>query len=49
VDDVVIRDAREDELDIVASLVVDAYAEYAATMAPDASSSPSAATDWWAR
>jgi GNAT superfamily N-acetyltransferase len=36
VEDVAIRDAREDELDIVASLVVDAYAEYAATMAPDA-------------
>jgi GNAT superfamily N-acetyltransferase len=36
VDDLVIRTAEEDELDIVASLVVDAYAEYAATMAPDA-------------
>lgn len=31
-----IRDARDDELDIVASLIVDAYAEYAARMAPDA-------------
>lgn len=35
-DDVVIRPARDDELDIVASLTVDAYAEYAARMAPDA-------------
>jgi GNAT superfamily N-acetyltransferase len=31
-----IRAAREDEWDIVASLTVDAYAEYAAAMAPDA-------------
>jgi len=35
-DDVVIRPARDEELDIVASLLVDAYAEYAAAMAPDA-------------
>ncbi|HEY8341112.1 MAG TPA: GNAT family N-acetyltransferase [Egibacteraceae bacterium] len=34
-----IRDARDDELDIVASLSVDAYAEYAARMSPDAWSS----------
>ncbi len=33
---VVIRSARDDELDIVASLTVDAYAEYAAAMSPDA-------------
>lgn len=33
---VVIRFARDDELDIVASLTVDAYAEYAAAMSPDA-------------
>lgn len=32
----VIREARDDELDIVASLIVDAYAEYAARMSPDA-------------
>ena len=31
-----IRPAREDELDAVASLIVDAYAEYAAHMSPDA-------------
>jgi GNAT superfamily N-acetyltransferase len=35
-EDLVIRAARSDELDIVASLTVDAYAEYAARMAPDA-------------
>ncbi len=35
-DAVEIRSARDDELDIVASLTVDAYAEYAAAMAPDA-------------
>jgi len=34
-----IRQARDDELDIVASLTVDAYAEYAARMSPDAWSS----------
>jgi GNAT superfamily N-acetyltransferase len=34
--DVHIRLARDDELDIVASLIVDAYAEYAAAMSPDA-------------
>lgn len=34
--DVSIRHARDDELDIVASLIVDAYGEYAATMSPDA-------------
>lgn len=34
--DLVIRPARDDELDIVASLTVDAYAEYAASMSPDA-------------
>ncbi len=34
-----IRHAREDELDIVASLAVDAYAEYAERMSPDAWSS----------
>lgn len=33
---VVIRPARDDELDIIASLTVDAYAEYAAAMSPDA-------------
>ncbi len=33
---VTIRHARDDELDVVASLIVDAYAEYAATMSPDA-------------
>lgn len=31
-----IRPARDDELDIVASLAVDAYAEYAEHMSPDA-------------
>lgn len=31
-----IREARDDELDTVASLLVDAYAEYAARMSPDA-------------
>lgn len=31
-----IREARDDELDIVASLIVDAFAEYAARMSPDA-------------
>jgi predicted N-acetyltransferase YhbS len=31
-----IRHATDSELDIVASLIVDAYAEFAATMAPDA-------------
>ncbi|HUG86403.1 MAG TPA: GNAT family N-acetyltransferase [Euzebya sp.] len=31
-----IRHAQEGELDIVASLIVDAYAEFAASMAPDA-------------
>ncbi len=34
-----IREARDDELDIVASLVVDAYSEFAARMSPDAWSS----------
>ena len=34
-----IRPAREDELDTVASVIVDAYAEYAAHMSPDAWSS----------
>lgn len=38
-DDLKIREARDDELDIVASLVVDAYSEFAARMAPDAWSS----------
>lgn len=33
---ITIRPAREDELDIVASLAVDAYAEYAERMSPDA-------------
>jgi GNAT superfamily N-acetyltransferase len=33
---VLIRPARDDELDIIASLTVDAYAEYAAAMSPDA-------------
>ncbi len=37
--DVTIRQARDDELDDVASLIVDAYAEYAARMSPDAWSS----------
>ena len=31
-----IREARDDELETVASLIVDAYAEYAAHMSPDA-------------
>lgn len=35
-EDLSIRPAREDELDIVASLAVDAYAEYAERMSPDA-------------
>jgi GNAT superfamily N-acetyltransferase len=35
-DELVIRPALDDELDIVASLTVDAYAEYAARMSPDA-------------
>lgn len=34
--DIVIREARDDELDIVSSLAVDAYAEYAERMSPDA-------------
>lgn len=34
--DVEIREARDDELDIVASLAVDAYAEFAQGMSPDA-------------
>lgn len=34
--DVSIRLARDDELDAVAALLVDAYAEYAARMSPDA-------------
>ncbi|AXV09730.1 putative acetyltransferase [Euzebya pacifica] len=33
---VTIRHAEDTELDIVASLIVDAYAEFAATMSPDA-------------
>ncbi len=33
---VVIRPARDDELDDVAAVIVDAYAEYAARMSPDA-------------
>jgi GNAT superfamily N-acetyltransferase len=37
--DLVIREARDDELDDVAALIVDAYAEYAARMSPDAWSS----------
>ncbi len=37
--DCVIRDARDDELDDIAALIVDAYAEYAARMSPDAWSS----------
>ncbi|MGI9018727.1 MAG: GNAT family N-acetyltransferase [Euzebya sp.] len=32
----IIRQAQDVELDIVASVIVDAYAEFAATMAPDA-------------
>jgi GNAT superfamily N-acetyltransferase len=35
-DDLEIRNARDDELDIVASLAVDAYAQYAEGMSPDA-------------
>lgn len=35
-EDLSIREARDDELDSVASLLVDAYAEYAARMSPDA-------------
>jgi len=35
-ENLVIRPARDDELDIVASLSVDAYAEYAVAMSPDA-------------
>jgi GNAT superfamily N-acetyltransferase len=35
-DDLTIRTPREDELDIVASVMVDAYAEYAEKMSPDA-------------
>lgn len=35
-ENLVIRPARDEELDIVASLMVDAYAEYAARMSPDA-------------
>ena len=31
-----IREAREDEYDTIAALIVDAYAEYAAHMSPDA-------------
>lgn len=37
--DLSIRQARQDELDIVASVMVDAYGEYAARMSPDAWSS----------
>ena len=39
IDALVIREASDSELDIVASLVVDAYSEFAAQMAPDAWSS----------
>lgn len=35
-EDVLIRGARDDEFDEVAALLVDAYAEYAARMSPDA-------------
>lgn len=35
-DDLMIRPAGDSELDIVASMTVDAYAEYAARMSPDA-------------
>ena len=35
-DTLVIREADDSELDVVASLVVDAYSEFAARMAPDA-------------
>jgi GNAT superfamily N-acetyltransferase len=34
-----IREARDDELDTISSLIVDAYAQYAAHMSPDAWSS----------
>lgn len=34
--DCVIREARDEELDTIAALIVDAYAEYAARMSPDA-------------
>lgn len=34
--DIVIREARDDELDAVAAVAVDAYAEYAERMSPDA-------------
>ena len=37
--DLVLRQASDDELDTVASLIVDAYAEHAAQMSPDAWSS----------
>lgn len=36
---ITIRGARDDELDSISSLIVDAYAEYAAQMSPDAWSS----------
>jgi GNAT superfamily N-acetyltransferase len=36
---ITIRGARDDELDTISSLIVDAYAEYAAQMSPDAWSS----------
>ncbi len=38
-DEITLRAAREDEVDIIASLIVDAYAEFAAHMSPDAWSS----------
>lgn len=38
-EDLSIREVRDDELDIVASVTVDAYGEYAARMSPDAWSS----------
>jgi GNAT superfamily N-acetyltransferase len=38
-EDLRIREVRDDELDVVASLTVDAYGEYAARMSPDAWSS----------
>lgn len=38
-DDLTIRRARDDELDLVASLIVDAFGEFAAQMSPDAWSS----------
>ena len=34
--DIAIRTANDDELDAVAEMIVDAYAEYAAVMSPDA-------------